>query len=124
MAGNASLAHGCILRALCEMAETPGHENGLLGDAFNLLTIPAHVVDEYANDTTAKQSPLEELSRNILLHCTCFSLKSLSLSGSKVRLVFDTMYSMYFGIKYVEALKETFSFRRQQEPFRLAFKFN
>ncbi len=62
-ASSSASVHDCVLRTLCEMAETPEHGNGVIGDAFALLTIPTHVIDELngANRTTDFCGPIGEI---------------------------------------------------------------
>ena len=37
--------HSCLLRTLCEAAETPFHMDGFLGEAINMLLIPSHILE-------------------------------------------------------------------------------
>jgi hypothetical protein len=36
--------HACLLRAMCEASAAPGHGDGLLGDALNLLLAAGQAV--------------------------------------------------------------------------------
>lgn len=38
--------HGCMLRMICEVAKTPFHADGLVGEAINAMLIPAHVLEK------------------------------------------------------------------------------
>jgi hypothetical protein len=37
--------HNCVLRIMCEAAETPLHADGLLGEAINGMLLPSHLLD-------------------------------------------------------------------------------
>jgi hypothetical protein len=37
--------HNCVLRIICEAAETPLHADGLLGEAINGMLLPSHLLD-------------------------------------------------------------------------------
>jgi hypothetical protein len=37
--------HKCVLRTMCEAAETPVHSDGLLGEAINGMLLPMHLLD-------------------------------------------------------------------------------
>jgi hypothetical protein len=37
--------HDCVLRVMCEAAETPVHADGLLGEAINGMLLPMHLLD-------------------------------------------------------------------------------
>ncbi len=53
--------HGCALRALCEVAQTPLHMDGLLGQLANALLLPDTVLDRV---TAYKESDYLEAQRN------------------------------------------------------------
>ena len=38
-------SHDCVLRAICETAHTPVHDDGIVGEAINALLMPAHIMD-------------------------------------------------------------------------------
>ena len=37
--------HDCMLRSICEVAKTPSHDNGVMGDIVNLLLSPMQLDD-------------------------------------------------------------------------------
>jgi len=39
--------HACILRAICEVAETPQNTDGFLGDLVNMMLAPVYLLDGY-----------------------------------------------------------------------------
>jgi len=43
--GGFSDGHGCILRAICEVSETPQNTDGFLGDMVNMMLAPVYLLD-------------------------------------------------------------------------------
>ena len=37
--------NGCLLRVICEASHTPSHNDGLIGDAINMLLLPRQVLN-------------------------------------------------------------------------------
>merc|ERR1719270_698244 len=42
--------HACILRAICEVAETPQNTDGFLGDLVNMMLAPVYLLDGFNGD--------------------------------------------------------------------------
>ena len=57
--------HACVLRMICETAETPFHTDGLLGEAVNLLLLPAHILERVP--AYGESDYLEALNRKHLM---------------------------------------------------------
>jgi len=45
MGGNVGNGHACVLRAICEVAETPQTTDGFLGDLISTMLVPSYALD-------------------------------------------------------------------------------